>query len=108
MFAGVVPECLNLAVGYEGAHTDRDAQDLLYLDRLGEALRRVPWEDLPVRRRPGRCGGRGSHRGWRERERVEEVLWRLKQTGLVEVALAYLLENYPDLVDELEDLLLPW
>jgi len=26
----------------------------------------------------------------------------------VEVALVYLLENYPDLVDELEDLLLPW
>lgn len=108
VFAGVVPECLNLAVGYEGAHTDQDAQDLLYLDRLGEALRRVPWENLPVRRRPREVWRTGLSWGWRERDRVEEVLWRLKQTGLVEVALVYLLENYPDLVDELEDLLLPW
>lgn len=52
VFAGAVPECLNLAVGYERAHTDGDVQDLEYLDLLGEALRRVPWEGLPVRRKP--------------------------------------------------------
>lgn len=67
VFAGVIPECLNLAVGYEGAHTDQDTQDLLYLDLLGEALRRVPWEDLPVRRRPQEV--------WRTRPRGKIKRW---------------------------------
>jgi len=62
VFAGVIPECLNLSVGYEGAHTDQDRQDLVYLDELEEALAALRWEELPVVRTPQkvwkRKGGR--------------------------------------------------
>uniref|UniRef100_A0A7C5RF11 M28 family peptidase n=1 Tax=Thermus caliditerrae TaxID=1330700 RepID=A0A7C5RF11_9DEIN len=51
-FADRIPECLNVAVGYHNPHSDKDEQDLDYLDLLGERLAQVPWEELPVHRTP--------------------------------------------------------
>jgi hypothetical protein len=51
-FAGAIPECLNVSVGYDGAHTDNDTQDLFYLDELAGALAGVAWSDMPVARKP--------------------------------------------------------
>ena len=49
-FKDVIPECLNVAVGYDYPHTDHDTQDLDYLDQLGERLARVQWGAFPVHR----------------------------------------------------------
>ena len=49
-FKDVIPECLNVAVGYDDPHTVRDTQDLHYLDQLGERLARVQWAAFPVHR----------------------------------------------------------
>ncbi len=53
-FAPEIPECLNLAVGYENPHRPQDRQNLEYLDRLAEALLAMDWEGLlgHVRRKP--------------------------------------------------------
>ncbi len=49
-FRDVVPECLNVAVGYNRPHEEDDEQDIDYLDALGDRLTQVPWESFPVRR----------------------------------------------------------
>lgn len=65
-FAGVAHECLNLAAGYWGAHTNQDTQDLVYLDELVEALAHVPWGDFPLVRTPREVWRKGGVWGWTE------------------------------------------
>lgn len=48
VFAGVAYECMNLAAGYYGAHSDGDVQDLVYLDELVSALAQVDWANMPI------------------------------------------------------------
>lgn len=111
VFAGVVPECLNLAAGYTGAHTDNDKQDLRYLEELKRAIVGVRWADMPVVREPKevwRVGYGGYWNDWpimREgggrNVSVREVVSLLRAYGMVEEALEYLLETRPHLVGEL-------
>jgi len=120
VFAGVVPECLNLSVGYEGAHTDRDRQDLAYLDELAERLATVRWRDLPAVRTPRevwrRRGGAGYRNplwaeapfgeapGWDAGLRALELVDRLRREGLLEEALELLLMEFPELLGYLEEI----
>ncbi len=53
VFADTVPECTNLSVGYEGAHTPKECQDLHFLVRLARVCAEVDWEGLPTDRMPG-------------------------------------------------------
>jgi len=121
VFAGVVPECLNLSVGYEGAHTDWDQQDLAYLDELAHRLLAVRWRDLPVVRTPREVwrkrGGAGYYDPWWAEAPLEEapewstefrafeLVDRLKREGLLEEALELLLMEFPELLDYLEKVL---
>lgn len=48
----LVPECTNLSVGYQNAHTKRETLNVRFLDSLiGDCLW-VNWESLPVARTP--------------------------------------------------------
>lgn len=51
-FAGIVPECTNISVGYFNEHTVRECLDLDHLLRLRDALVRVQWDKLPICRTP--------------------------------------------------------
>jgi hypothetical protein len=50
-YVGLVPECTNLSVGFENAHSGDEYQDLGFLAALVPALLGVDWEALPVQRR---------------------------------------------------------
>lgn len=49
-YAGLIPECTNLSIGYEHAHTGAEYQDYGFLEELVPALLRVEWAALPVAR----------------------------------------------------------
>lgn len=48
-FTGVIKECTNIAIGYTGAHTAGEVQDISYLLTIAEAACSVNWETLPTR-----------------------------------------------------------
>lgn len=54
VFAHRIPECVNISVGYQGAHTSQDTVDLVYMQRLYVNLLRLNWDEVPnwVRRTP--------------------------------------------------------
>lgn len=47
-FMDLVPNVTNISVGYYDQHTNRESQNLLYLDKLGESLLQVDWEKLAI------------------------------------------------------------
>ncbi len=49
-FIDSIPECVNLSVGYEDAHSSREKLDLAFLGELRDAVIEVDWEALPVAR----------------------------------------------------------
>lgn len=51
-FTEIVPECTNLSVGYFGAHSNQERQDIVFLEQLCKACVKVDWESLPVLRDP--------------------------------------------------------
>jgi hypothetical protein len=51
-YRSLVPECSNLSVGYEQAHSDRETLDTEFLVALRDQLLRLDVETLPVTRDP--------------------------------------------------------
>jgi len=51
-FSGIIPECTNISVGYEFAHTVHEQQCLAHLDALGLALCSLNFASIPVERDP--------------------------------------------------------
>lgn len=51
-FIETIPECTNLSVGYYGAHTKSEIQDVSFLGKLADALLKIKWEELPAVRVP--------------------------------------------------------
>jgi len=49
-YAGIVPECSNLSVGYYDQHTSKESQDILYAETLLERLCKADWSALVVSR----------------------------------------------------------
>ncbi|TXH13449.1 MAG: hypothetical protein E6R03_11330 [Hyphomicrobiaceae bacterium] len=52
MYRRVVPECTNISVGYESAHTNKEFVDTAFILQLAERLCDVKWEELPTERDP--------------------------------------------------------
>lgn len=61
-FVGIIPECTNLSVGYQGEHSCREVQSWDHLEKLAEAAVLVDWESLPVVRKP--CKKQRKAMGW--------------------------------------------
>jgi len=53
LYTDFIPECTNVSIGYENAHTEKEALDTAYLRRLRDACLHVDWENLPVERKVG-------------------------------------------------------
>ncbi|AXY81998.1 hypothetical protein [Pectobacterium phage Nobby_B3] len=51
-FADIVPECTNVSVGYFHEHTAKETLNLTHLLNLRDALLKVEWEKLPIKRVP--------------------------------------------------------
>lgn len=51
-FFGQIPECTNLSVGYFDQHSQRESQDLEFLELLVDACIEFDWESLPTKRDP--------------------------------------------------------
>jgi len=52
-FIDEIPECTNISVGYFSEHTDRESQNISYLERLAKACLSVKWEELPTVKKVG-------------------------------------------------------
>ncbi|MFW6226200.1 MAG: hypothetical protein ACOC3V_04525 [bacterium] len=50
VFAGIIPECTNLSVGYFNEHSVNEVQNITYLEELANAVLLVDWEKLPTKR----------------------------------------------------------
>lgn len=51
-FVDTIPECTNVSVGYFSQHSDREYQDIDFLQKLAVQLLRVQWDELPTDRDP--------------------------------------------------------
>lgn len=55
-FAGIIPECVNIAAGYYSQHTLKERVNLRYVDKLLEKLLKVDWSSLIIKREAGEFG----------------------------------------------------
>jgi hypothetical protein len=55
-FTDIIPECTNISVGYFDEHRNSERQDIIFLERLCEALVKIDFETLPIVREPGDSG----------------------------------------------------
>ena len=51
-FTDIIAECTNISIGYDRQHTDQETQDLVFADRLVQALLQVDWLKQPSHRTP--------------------------------------------------------
>jgi hypothetical protein len=51
-FAGIIPECTNISVGYYHEHSDRECIDTNHLKALFDACLAIEFDKLPTRRDP--------------------------------------------------------
>jgi len=52
-FTDIIPECLNVASGYNNEHRNEEELDVDHLLRLRDALVKIDWTTMPVKREPG-------------------------------------------------------
>lgn len=65
-YTDIIPECSNVSVGYYDEHTPRERLHLPHLFALRDALTKVNWEALPIKRDPSKPETWGSQydRNW--------------------------------------------
>lgn len=51
-FADLISECSNISVGYFKQHTVKESQDIVFVEKLTDALEKIDWETLPAHRDP--------------------------------------------------------
>jgi len=51
-FKSIIPECSNLSVGYFDQHTHSEKQNIEFLSKLADAVLKIQWETLVVKRNP--------------------------------------------------------
>jgi hypothetical protein len=51
-FIDLVPECTNISVGYYNEHTGSEKQNIEFLRKLCQAVVKIDWESLPIKRDP--------------------------------------------------------
>ena len=51
-FTSQIPECTNISIGYEQAHSDQEWLDMYYIQTLADAAVKIDWDALPTKRDP--------------------------------------------------------
>lgn len=78
VLAGLVPECTNVSVGYEGEHTRSEALDSTHLTALLRTVIMIDFDNLPTERKPGESDVRWTTYGVETRgfdEEYEQILF---------------------------------
>jgi hypothetical protein len=52
IYADTIPECFNVAVGYDFEHGPQEILDVTHLENLVSVCKTVPWDDMPTVRKP--------------------------------------------------------
>lgn len=52
VYIGVIPECVNVAVGYDRQHSSSEEQSAWFADYLLDRVQEIQWESLPTKREP--------------------------------------------------------
>lgn len=86
-YAHIISECANIAVGYHNQHTNKESQNLIYLEELAALLINADWGLLVSERVPGLPD---DSRFWMDESLVTE-----------EDSLVTIVEEYPDAVADL-------
>lgn len=73
-FMGIIPECTNISVGYYNEHTTSEIQDLEHLYKLCNAVTKVDWDNLPIKRDPNDFGYGYGH-GYSSRSDWDDFEW---------------------------------
>lgn len=65
-FSHLIPECTNVSIGYENAHSSSERLDWAWLNAVARASVLVDWEGLPTTRNPAIRSGRnyGNYGGY--------------------------------------------
>lgn len=65
VYRGIIPECVNIGVGYEHQHTQKEFQDYAHALALRDACIKLNWDALPIDRDPSTVANEwnGSNRG---------------------------------------------
>ncbi len=61
----LIPECTNVSVGYFDQHSDREKQDVAFLQLLADKIVTIDWDALPTERSTYQPKDKFSERGWR-------------------------------------------
>ncbi len=84
-FTHLIPECTNVSVGYYKEHTTNESQDIVHLEKLGNACLKVDWENLPVKRDPSKTEYRTYNNyynnGWNWKSNHSTSNWRSRDYG---------------------------
>lgn len=95
----IIPECSNVSIGYSHAHSNREVQDLLHLDRLRTALLALrSTNHLTIDRDPSIRSVVFDWRDWDERRRSELTI---DQPSGVDAL--FDMDAYPDNDDDDDD-----
>ncbi len=103
-YAGLIPECTNISVGYYDQHTRRETQDVTFLLDLRDTLLTADFSSLVIERDPQsdpyEDGGFGRRDyGYSSRYRSEGSMCR--SSGSRGLTLEYLCKQYPDIVADI-------
>lgn len=60
-FTDIIPECLNVASGYNNEHRNEEELDVDHLLRLRDAIVKIDWATMPVKREPGEDDFKYNH-----------------------------------------------
>lgn len=52
VYIGVIPECVNVSVGYDRQHSSSEEQSAWFADYLLDRVQEIEWEALPTKREP--------------------------------------------------------
>ena len=60
-YASLVPECTNISIGYQNAHTENERQNLRFARHLYNQVKDINFDELPTERTPGTYEPRHYH-----------------------------------------------
>ncbi|ESY41999.1 hypothetical protein X747_14415 [Mesorhizobium sp. LNJC384A00] len=102
-YAGIIPECTNISVGYYDQHTRRETQNVEFLLDLRDTLLAADWSQLVIERDPQSdpyedAGWDSVDYGYSSRTRGYSSSTSLSSKGLT---VEYLVKQYPDIVADI-------
>ena len=94
-YANIIPECTNVSVGYFHQHTNKEYQDLVFLDLLVTSCLEADWDALAIQRNPA-----DSSPDWSVFDREFDD-WKDPDCCEQDLDIVSIVEHYPEEVAEI-------